>query len=73
MDHLADIPKMGNLLFSLKLFFLVVIFHENGVSAAIAAFHLDIPAAFMHDHTCATANGAAFQFQNFLFHNFSFI
>jgi hypothetical protein len=61
-DNLTDIPQVNNCPLGFGLLLIVIVFHENGVGAAVTAFHLDIPSAFMHDNACAAANGAAFQF-----------
>ena len=56
-DDLADIPQVCHAALGFDLFFLRFVFHINGVGAAVHAFHLDVPAAFVHQHAVAAADG----------------
>jgi hypothetical protein len=64
---------MNDLLFSSKLLIFAIVFHINGVGAAVQALYLNAPTAFVHQSACATANGAALQFIQLVIHNFSYL
>jgi len=57
-DDLSDVPQMGHGPFGFRLFFFAVILQINGVGTAIAAFHLNAPAAIVGDDSSAPADGA---------------
>lgn len=66
-DNLADVPQVGNSLLSGLLFFFVLVFDVDGMSAAVCALNLDTPAAFGHDQT-GTAADRAFVKKNQFIH-----
>jgi hypothetical protein len=72
-DNFTHIPKSGYASFGLKLFFGGIIFQVDSMRPALRTFDLHVPAAFVHQSACATANGAALQFIQLVIHNFSYL